>query len=349
MSDSNLNKGQSVFRTKVRDIFSRKFTFLIIPHGPGNPKQVNIHLSHIVLFLLLWTAVTGWGSYLSAQHVDYWRTKLNNQVLTRKVNYLVAQLDKNTGFLDQVKDIEGQLREMLQYKDEANLIEHADNTRKAATGGPTLGDQNELSSLLNHSEEDISWNRLIEKTGVMKLAAQSRIHDYQDITKYVDTKRRMFRATPRGWPAQGPISSAYGNRNNPFNRDGDDEEFHPGIDISGLSGTPVRATADGKVLLAGWHSGYGNLVVLQHEFGFTTRYGHNSKILVKYGQTVKRGQVVALMGQTGRASGPHCHYEVWRFEARQNPIGYVHELFPKFKSAAKSVVSKKVKPAAVSS
>src|SRR5205809_851393 len=100
MSDSNLNKSHSSFRANIRDLFSRKFTFLIIPHGPGNPKQINIHLSPIVLFLLLWTAVTGWGSYLSAQHVDYWRTKLNNQVLTMKVNYLMAQVDKNTGFLD---------------------------------------------------------------------------------------------------------------------------------------------------------------------------------------------------------------------------------------------------------
>jgi murein DD-endopeptidase MepM/ murein hydrolase activator NlpD len=340
MTDSNSSKGHGSFGAKVRNLFSRRFTFLIIPHGAGNPKQVNIHLSHIVLFLLIWTAVTGWGSYLSAQHVDYWRTKLSNQVLTMKVNYLVTQLDKNSGFLDQVKDIEGQLRDMLQYKDEASLIQQASPDHKsAATGGPTLGDQNELSHMLNHDEEDISWNRLVEKTGAMKLEAQSRIQTYEDIARYVETKRRMFRSTPRGWPSQGPMTSRYGLRVDPFLQT---EEFHPGIDISGATGTAIRATADGRVLVSGWHSGYGNLVVLQHDFGYTTRYGHNSKLLVKNGQQVKRGQVIALMGQTGRASGPHCHYEVWRYDSRQNPFGYIQSQYPKFKSpTTKSASSKK--------
>jgi murein DD-endopeptidase MepM/ murein hydrolase activator NlpD len=150
----------------------------------------------------------------------------------------------------------------------------------------------------------------------------------------------MFRATPRGWPCLGPITSHFGRRDDPF-REG--EEFHGGVDIADNQGAPIRATADGHVIIAGWHSGYGNLVVIDHGFGYSTRYGHNSKLLVKYGEVVKRGQVIALMGSTGRASGPHCHYEVLRYNNRQNPFAYIKEQFPKFKTIAQVPVKSETK------
>ncbi len=315
-------------------VFSRRFTFLIIPHGAGNPKQINIHLSHIIFFLLAWTAVTGWGSYLSAQHVDYWRTKLSNQVLTLKVNYLVNELDQSNGFLDEVKQLEAQLRDMLQYKDEAALIQDLPRTQpKPATGGPSLGDQNDLTNLLKNAQHDISWNLLMEKTGALKSGAKTRIATYEDLSKYIDTRKKMFRATPRGWPCPGNVTSHYGKREDPFEAG---EEFHGGVDIANGTGTGVRATADGRVLIAGWHSGYGNLVIIEHNFGYTTRYGHNSKIIVKPGEYVKRGQILSLMGSTGRASGPHCHYEVLRYSQRQNPFAYIKEQFPKFKTLTRA-------------
>src|ERR1044071_7943382 len=134
MNTEKLPNSNSVV-ARLMSLLSRRFTFLIIPHGAGNPKQINIHLSHILFLVLVWTAVTGWGSYLSAQHIDYWRTKLTNQVLTLKVNYLLNQLDQSSGFLDEVKGIEGQLRTMLQYKDEAALIQDVTPAKsKMATG-----------------------------------------------------------------------------------------------------------------------------------------------------------------------------------------------------------------------
>jgi murein DD-endopeptidase MepM/ murein hydrolase activator NlpD len=341
MTEQKYSKGPSQVGSKIKDLCSRRFTFLIIPHGAGNPRQINIYFSHIVIVLALWTLVTGWGSYLSAQHIDYWRTKVNNQVLTLKVNYLVSQLDQTTGFLDQVKGLEGQLKDMLQYKDESSLIQGTVKKQASATGGPTDHDQRDLASILRNAPKDISWNRLIEKTGIMKSEAQSRIQNYDDLTKYVETRKRMFLATPRGKPVEGHLTSHYGHRIDPFLQT---DQFHSGVDIGGRIGTPIRATADGRVQIAGWHSGYGNLVILQHEFGYTTRYGHNSKLLVKYGQTVKRGQVIALLGQTGRASGPHCHYEVFRYGSRQNPFAYIKEQFPKFNApkTAQSLKSKSV-------
>lgn len=91
---------------------------------------------------------------------------------------------------------------------------------------------------------------------------------------------------------------------------GADEEYHTGLDIAVPEGTEVRATADGVVLYAGDGGGYGRVVFIQHASGFVTVYGHNSKLLVVAGQTVKAGQVISLSGSTGYSTGPHVHYEV---------------------------------------
>ncbi|MBR1396243.1 MAG: M23 family metallopeptidase [Selenomonadaceae bacterium] len=130
-------------------------------------------------------------------------------------------------------------------------------------------------------------------------------------------KSTSFSATPSIWPATGVVSSPYGLR-------GDGGEFHPGIDIANDIGTPIVATADGTVDYAGWNDGgYGNMVDIVHENNIMTRYGHASKVLVTKGQTVKRGQVIALMGSTGRSTGPHVHYEIHVNGEKVNPVSYL--------------------------
>jgi murein DD-endopeptidase MepM/ murein hydrolase activator NlpD len=123
----------------------------------------------------------------------------------------------------------------------------------------------------------------------------------------VDKRNSLAAATPSIWPAHGWLSSRVGTRSDPITGDRD---FHPGLDIAADHGTPVYATADGIVASAGRESGYGNLVVLSHEYGLETRYGHLSKFLVKSGDKVKRGDVIARVGSTGRSTGSHLHYEV---------------------------------------
>lgn len=126
---------------------------------------------------------------------------------------------------------------------------------------------------------------------------------------------------PKGRPVtDGWISSYFGYRTNPFTGG---REWHPGVDIAGKMGEPVVAVAAGIVTYAGKHGGYGNLVQINHGNGFVTRYGHNSKVLVKVGQTVSKGQEVALMGSTGRSTGPHVHFEVWRHGRVVNPLKYL--------------------------
>ena len=105
--------------------------------------------------------------------------------------------------------------------------------------------------------------------------------------------------------------------------DGGSSEIHAGIDIASSTGTPVVATADGVVVTSGWVEGYGNLVEVDHGNGVHTLYGHNSQLNATVGQTVRKGQVVAFAGSTGRSTGPHVHYEVRENGAAVDPTKYL--------------------------
>ena len=126
---------------------------------------------------------------------------------------------------------------------------------------------------------------------------------------------------PEGRPvAKGFISSYFGERADPF--DGL-ETFHKGVDFAGTVGSPVTAVAAGVVTWAGERTGYGKLIEINHGDGFTTRYAHNERTLVTVGQTVKRGESVALMGSTGRSTGPHVHFEVLRNGRQVDPLSFI--------------------------
>jgi murein DD-endopeptidase MepM/ murein hydrolase activator NlpD len=116
------------------------------------------------------------------------------------------------------------------------------------------------------------------------------------------------------------ISSAYGWRSDPFGRGG---RHHDGIDVPGRLGSRVYATGAGVVTIAGWVNGYGNLVQIRHPGGLITRYGHLSHLLVSPGMTVSQGEVVGLMGSTGRSTGSHLHYEVRVNGSPVNPLGFL--------------------------
>ncbi len=126
---------------------------------------------------------------------------------------------------------------------------------------------------------------------------------------------------PEGRPVrQGFISSYYGERQDPFTGH---QAFHRGVDFAGEAGSEVVAVAAGIVTYSGEKQGYGNVVEVNHGNGLVTRYGHNAKNLAVVGQTVTRGQAVALMGSTGRSTGPHVHFEVLRNGTQVNPVTFI--------------------------
>lgn len=133
----------------------------------------------------------------------------------------------------------------------------------------------------------------------------------------VERQQALAAATPSIWPVVGWLSSAFGSRVDPVNGGAD---FHPGLDISADYGTPVKATAEGTIESAGWAGDYGNMILVKHGYGMSTRYGHLSRIVVSAGSTVHRGQVIGYVGATGRTTGAHLHYEIMMNGSRINPL-----------------------------
>jgi murein DD-endopeptidase MepM/ murein hydrolase activator NlpD len=129
-------------------------------------------------------------------------------------------------------------------------------------------------------------------------------------------------SSPMLWPVEGRVTSSFGEREDPINGEG---AFHSGIDIATTYGTAVRAPAEGVVVSAGFGSGYGREVVIDHGHGITTIYGHLSGFGVVAGQHVRRGEVIAYVGDSGRSTGPHLHYEVRIHEQPVNPHKYLRE------------------------
>lgn len=181
--------------------------------------------------------------------------------------------------------------------------------RNRAMGGPGAGEA--LTSLtpgLSSPENTFS---------MLKDLLQGLESRLQTVRSNVDKRNSLAAATPSIWPTHGWLSSSMGNRADPLTGE---KDFHPGLDISADKGDPVYATADGKVTNAAMAGNYGNLVVIDHGFGIETRYGHLSAFKVRDGQDVKRGDLLGLVGATGRTTGSHLHYEVRANGRILNPL-----------------------------
>lgn len=158
-----------------------------------------------------------------------------------------------------------------------------------------------------------TFKESIEEYNFLKSASFSRLHH-----EYARTWQKNI--VPSMWPVNGVLLSRFGERTDPFSGEG---AIHGGVDISAPTGTPVHAAADGIVARAEYFGAYGKLVVIDHGNGMSTRYGHLSRFDVVPGQEVRRGDVIAFSGQTGRATAPHLHYEVRMGGAAVNPHAYL--------------------------
>ena len=211
--------------------------------------------------------------------------------------------------LDQLRRAEDGLRAIVGAPPAA-----ADESVQEGTVSPTGGEQHtpstaDLSEALEMIEE-----RLGTRRSSIDLLAETMRREFPGAASYASDSAPH--TMPSIWPAAGYVSSPYGLR---FGG----TEFHQGIDIAADMGTPIVATADGIVTAAGWNGGYGNMVDVDHGGGIVTRYGHASALAVTVGQQVRRGEVIAYVGSTGRSTGPHVHYEVRVDGQPVNPAGYL--------------------------
>ena len=140
------------------------------------------------------------------------------------------------------------------------------------------------------------------------------------VERFFEAQRSLLAATPTIWPVHGWITSPFGHRISPFTGT---LQMHEGIDICARLGTPIKATADGIIIYSGWKPDYGKNIVIDHGYGYRTHYAHLSKIYVHHGQRVRRGEIIGTVGNTGRSTGPHLHYEVLVNGIPVNPKKYL--------------------------
>jgi murein DD-endopeptidase MepM/ murein hydrolase activator NlpD len=162
--------------------------------------------------------------------------------------------------------------------------------------------------------------RVESDLGQVRGRLQAQEHGLTELVGFLEERRSLLASTPSLMPARGWVTSGYQRRSDPFTQN---EVWHRGVDISAALGTPVMAPADGVVTAVGREADFGNVLALDHGYGYLTRYAHTARVLVRPGQRVQRGQVVALVGNTGKSTGPHLHYEVLRHGVPVDPQDYI--------------------------
>ena len=160
-------------------------------------------------------------------------------------------------------------------------------------------------------EDNLSW---------LRAEMMVREKSFNEIIQVVEKKDKLITMVPMRWPTWGRVSSSYGWRKDPFTGR---KAWHTGVDIAAPAGRNIVATAAGKVIFAGWNGNYGRCVIIRHQFGYETVYGHLSKIQVENGEEVKKETIIGKVGSSGRSTGPHLHYEVRKYGNVINPWPYL--------------------------
>ena len=226
------------------------------------------------------------------------------QQLQLRVDAMAMRLGEMNAHVIRLDALGKRLTEMADI-DSREFNFDRDPPRGGPEGEGTSAEIPDLSSMLSQLEQRVDLR-------------ESQLSALENLILARELKQEIH---PEGRPvANGFISSYFGERSDPF--DGR-EAFHKGVDFAATQGSNVTAVAAGVVTWAGERSGYGKLIEINHGDGFVTRYAHNERTLVTVGQTVKRGEPVALMGSTGRSTGPHVHFEVLRNGRQVDPLSFV--------------------------
>lgn len=260
---------------------STTVTIMLVPHSRRG--SLNFRMPYALLGLLVIFAGVGaiYTISLTYHAVDFY-------VMKQKYTRMTGQFQEMKTTLDSLKQSESEFKRIF-----------------------SLGSRKKVLDAMDAPKNDGSID--IEE---LKHQVAESMASVAEIREYMAKERDVYRATPQGFPVDGRLSSGFGMRVHPrYGR----RQFHSGIDLTAERGTPVHATADGIVSFSGWSKGSGNIVVIEHGQGFSTVYAHNTKNLIKVGQTVKRGQEIATTGSTGVSTGPHVHYEIWKNGECVNP------------------------------
>ncbi len=285
---------------RLRAYFQKKMTFMVVPHDGGTPVKIRTNLFVLHTSVLVLGGLLTWAVMLIAKDINYELASLNEQRLKSTMQDILSELENNRVLLSHMSRVDSSFRKLLKLGDRKQVMVYN------GVGGPTEQDNNDFSHLLQERNEELLSKINMSLKETTKAASQQEA-SFKEISKYLDKQRSILASTPSIWPLKGWITSGFGKRASPLTGE---PGKHFGVDIANEVGSPIRAAADGLVTYSGWETGYGRVVVIEHGYGFSTRYGHCSRIDVKVGDEVKRGQIISYVGSTGRSTGSHVHYEV---------------------------------------
>ncbi len=294
-----------------------QFTIVFIPHHGGRqlslrvPRWAIIGLAGFSGFLLLGLGfvTTGYiNKFIDASLLK--KLQVENRILRDKLGEFSAKSSKLQEQIDNFVSFDSKIRMM------AGLPAIDPDIRRVGIGGnPTVRLPREVSEGSAQSIQQVQ-----EELDRLNREARLQNESFEELSRELASRQEMWDHLPSIQPAPGWIISDFGYRRDPFTGE---MRMHEGIDIAGPSGTSIVAPSKGTVKSVGYRGNYGLCLEIDHGYGVVTRYAHCSLIKVAQGARVSRGQVVALMGATGRATGPHLHYEVLNKGQVVDPEKYI--------------------------
>jgi len=302
-------------------------TLMLFPGDTGSPRKIRLpkKLFQVVLMAsaVLLVLVVGSSMHFAKNYFQGIDDRVEIADLKRETKIRKIQVDK---LGQQVKEFSTEMSRLERFANKLRVITDlgdspAPRAKDWGVGGPYgLSAQSFSNSIERQAISMVE--RLAGNLEELDQQAKAQAVSLQQLDEFFMNQKSLLSSTPSIWPTRGWVTSGFGLRTSPFTGR---KEKHKGWDIGARLGSLIRATADGVIAVSGRESGYGKMLEINHGYGISTRYGHNSKNLVKAGDRVKRGDPIALVGSTGRSTGPHLHYEVLLSGVPVNPRNYILE------------------------
>jgi len=281
-----------------------------------SPRMIHFGIGGLTALVLSLSGLAAKVGMDGAARLEASRLARENSALTQELSTIQGRVNSLEGRIGELTQMDSKLRLL------AGLDSIDEEVLQVGIGGPSTGrgpTANPLWSLDSTLSKSVfaaayDLNVIERRANLLKSSLA-------EATDSLMAHRDLLESTPSILPTEGLLSSAFSNRRwHPIHHR---PLPHEGVDIAATRGTPILAAAKGKVVFSGVMSGYGQMVEIDHGYGYTTRYGHASRLLVRVGQEVERGDRIALVGNTGIATSSHLHYEVRIGGKPQNPLNYV--------------------------